>query len=186
MVVTVVVLGLVLVAAATDLARHKIYNWTTYPGILAAWAWNAAGTALLETGWAAAAPLESAGWIGIGESLLGLLLCGFLMLACFVFFRIGGGDVKLMAMLGGFLGVQRGIETLLWTFVLGACLGLIALVWRVGPWQLVARVARHLLWTIRLGRLSPLTPEERAQLQPPLYLAPSAAVAVVIVQFGLV
>ncbi len=47
------------------------------------------------------------------------------MLVLFVFFRIGGGDVKLLAMLGAFLGLEQGIETLLWTFVLGGAVGLI-------------------------------------------------------------
>ena len=35
MVATVLLLALVAVAAITDLLRHKIYNWTTYSGILA-------------------------------------------------------------------------------------------------------------------------------------------------------
>ena len=75
---------------------------------------------------------------------------------------------------------------MLWTFVLGGCMGLIVLVWRFGPLRLIASVARHLLWTLRLARFQPLTPEERAALQPPLFLAPSALVACVIVQFGLI
>ena len=32
MLVTVVVFVMLTVATATDLARHKIYNWTTYAG----------------------------------------------------------------------------------------------------------------------------------------------------------
>jgi hypothetical protein len=51
--------------------------------------------------------------------------------------------------------------------------------------RLIVSVGRHLLWKFRLGRFQPLTPEERAALQPPLFLAPSAMVAAVIVQFGL-
>jgi hypothetical protein len=39
---------------------------------------------------------------------------------------------------------------------------------------------------LRLARFQPLTPEERALLQPPLFLAPSALVAAVIVQFSLI
>ena len=37
-----ILIVLLLVATATDLARHKIYNWTTYPGILAGAAANTA------------------------------------------------------------------------------------------------------------------------------------------------
>ncbi len=36
MLATILLLGLTAAAAATDLARHKIYNWTTYSGIAAA------------------------------------------------------------------------------------------------------------------------------------------------------
>ena len=43
MIGAVLLLALLAVATATDLARHKIYNWNTYPGTLAAWILNAAG-----------------------------------------------------------------------------------------------------------------------------------------------
>ena len=76
-------------------------------------------------------------WLGsppLSDSVGGLLTCGVLMIVCFVVFPgIGGGDVKLMAMLGALMGTYDGLEALLWTFVLGACFSLIVLVWRVGP-----------------------------------------------------
>ena len=118
--------------------------------------------------------------------LEGFLVCGLLMLICFVFFDMGGGDVKLIAMMGAFLGLRDGFEAMLWTFILGGCLGLIVLIWRVGPVRLITRSLRHLFWTIRLGSWSALTPGERAQLQPPLFLAPSALLGTVIVRFGLI
>jgi prepilin peptidase CpaA len=186
MVAKVLLLGLLAVATATDLRRHRIYNWTTYPGILAALGLNGLGAALVAAGVLEEATLRGLGWISIGESLVGFLVCGLVLVACYVLLKVGGGDVKLMAMLGAFLGVDKGVEAMLWTFVLGGCMGLIVLVWRFGPLRLIASVARHLLWTLRLARFQPLTPEERAALQPPLFLAPSALVACVIVQFGLI
>ena len=157
MVVTVLLLGLLLVAAATDVRRHKIYNWTTYPGMILALGLNGLGT-VVAGGQPASTPrrLESLGWIGLAASLVGLLACGFLLLVCFVLFKVGGGDVKLMAMLGAFLGPEKGIEAMLWTFVLGACLALIVLVWRVGPLRLAGQVLRQMLYTLRLGQLEPL------------------------------
>jgi len=171
----ILLIGLTLAAAATDIARHKIYNWTTYPGILAALILSAAGRSIEFHG----------ARITFLESLLGLAICGFVMLACFVFFRIGGGDVKLIAMLGAFLGPEQGITAMLWTFVLGGCVGLIVLVWRVGPVRLAARTLRQILWSLRLGHWTSLDPAERAELQPPLYLAPTALAAVLIVLFSL-
>jgi len=185
MVAKVLLLGLLGVAAATDVRRHRIYNWTTYPGILAALALNALGTGLLGVGVLDETTLRDLGWIGLGPSLVGLLVCGGLLVACYVLLRVGGGDVKMMAMLGAFLGMEQGVTAMLWTFVLGACLALIVLVWRVGPIKVLLSVGRHVLWTLRLGRFQPLTSEERAALQPPLFLAPSALVACVIVLFRL-
>ena len=190
MLATVLLLGLVLIASITDLCQHKIYNWTTYPGLLLALGLNAIGCLLSTRSGVGEAGLGWLGWPGWAgfrpwESLLGLAACGGVMLLCFVLFRIGGGDVKLIAMLGAFLGLEKGIEAMLWTFVLGGCMALILLVWRVGPLAVIGRVFRHLVWTLRLAHWQPLTAGERAQLQPPLFLAPSALAAVVIVRFGL-
>ena len=186
MVAQVLLLGLLGVASATDMRRHRIYNGTTYPGILAALALNALGTGLLRVDAIEEATLRRLGWIGLGESVAGFLACGLVLVVCYVLLRVGGGDVKLMAMLGAFLGWERGIEAMLWTFVLGGALALSILVWKVGVLKLLVSVGRHVLWTLRLGRFQPLTPDERAALQPPLFLAPSALVACVIVQFNLI
>ncbi len=185
---TVMLLGLTLVAAATDVLRNKIYNWNTYGGILAGLAMSAAGSLWL---WADGAAKERLGyWLGsptLYDSSVGLLTCGALMIVCFVIFPgIGGGDVKLMAMMGALLGWEKGLEALLWTFVLGACFSLIVLVWQVGPVTTVSRVVRLMATKMRLSWFIPLSDEERMALKPPIFLAPSALVAAVIVRFGLI
>lgn len=178
-------LGFVSVATATDIARRKIYNWTTYTGILAAVATNGVGSLAVWLRLADQSAVARLGWLGVGHALFGLLVCGFIMLACFVLFRgVGGGDVKLLAMMGAFLGAERGLEALLWTFVIGGTVGLLVLVWQVGLLRLAKRALQQLFWLIRFGHWNPLTTDERAQLQPPLFLAPSALAAAVIVGFG--
>ncbi len=165
MLATILLLGLVLTATGTDLARHKIYNWTTYSGILAAWALSAAGSLMLAAGCVEEPRLRAFGWISLPESLLGLLACGLVMLVCFAMFQVGGGDVKLIAMLGAFLGPEQGITAMLWTFLWGACAGLSILIWRVGPLRTVGlafrRVAAALLGMggLRLGFVRPLREE---------------------------
>jgi prepilin peptidase CpaA len=72
--------------------------------------------------------------VSLEEGLKGFGACGLLMLICFVLFNIGGGDVKLVAMMGAFLGLERGLEAMLWTFVVGGAAGLAVLIWRVGMW----------------------------------------------------
>jgi prepilin peptidase CpaA len=170
MVSTVLLLVLSGVAAVTDTWHQKIYNWTTYPGI---------ALALLVSHF-------EPGGIGIEESLKGFALCGAVMLVSFVFFGgLGGGDVKLMAMLGAFLGVERGIEVLLWTFVLGGIVALITLIWRFGFGNLLSRGLKHVWLTFRLGKPVRLAEDERLALQPPLNLARTSFVAVIIVRFQL-
>jgi prepilin peptidase CpaA len=171
---TVLLLFLTATAAVTDVIYHKIYNWTTYPGIILALVVN-----YLQNGWDGDYP-------SLADSLKGLALCGGLMLVSFVLFNVGGGDLKLLAMVGAFLGLEKGLEALLWTFVLGAAAGVAVLIWRVGFFRLVAGAVRHVLLSLRLVSWLPLSEAEREQLRPPLYLAPSAAIAVVIVSFDLV
>jgi prepilin peptidase CpaA len=185
MLATILLLGLVLTAAVTDFVRHKIYNWTTYTGLVIALALNAAGTALEYAPDLAETWRPWVGWVGLAESVAGLAVCGFCMLVCFVFFRIGGGDVKLVSMMGAFLGLEQGLEAMLWTFVLGGCAAIVVLIWRVGPATLVARSVRRALALVRLANSVPLSEEERRQLRSPLFLAPNAAVAVLLTRFHL-
>ena len=185
MLATVLLLGWLSVAAITDVLRHKIYNWTTYPGIVAALCLNLVGEVLLASTDLEQAQLErSLGYVTMATSVIGLLACGSLMLVCYVMLKIGGGDVKLMAMMGAFLGPWDGMEAMLWTFVMGACLALIVLIWRVGPLPLLARTFRQIMWTVRLGRFNPLTADEREQLESRLFLAPCALAAVLLVRFS--
>ncbi|MGQ0633851.1 MAG: prepilin peptidase [Planctomycetaceae bacterium] len=170
---TALLIALTIAIAVTDLKAQKIYNGMTYPGIALALTVN-----LLENGWE--------GPRGLEDSLKGLALCGGLMVVSYVLFSVGGGDVKLVAMLGAFLGVEKGVETLLWTFVIGGVVGLVLLIWRVGLVRLVKGTTRQLLWSLRLGSFPPLSDDERRELQRPLYLAPAAVAAVIIVAFDLI
>ncbi len=185
-VTTVLLVGLLAIAAVTDLRRHKIYNWTTYSGILLAWAWNGAGEVVARSHPATASLLEELGWIGLERSLYGFLLCGVVLLVCYLIFggQISGGDVKMIAMMGALMGPDYGMVAMLWTFVLGFCIAVSILVWRVGPWQLILICLRRVAGLLRLGA-RPLKPEEQAMLKLPLSLAPGALAAAVLVQFTL-
>jgi prepilin peptidase CpaA len=79
----------VLVAAVTDLWKFKVHNLLTLPLLL---------TGLLYHGWVDGLP-------GLGASVLGAAF-GFLVLFLFYLMGgIGGGDVKLMAAVGAWLGL---------------------------------------------------------------------------------
>ena len=183
MISTGLLLSLVIVATITDIRSRKIPNWVMYPGLAAALAINLPTIALSEElviDWA-----PTIGWVGWRDSLTGLTVCGLFMLVCFVFFGIGGGDVKLLTMVGAFLGLEHGLEALLWTLILGGCLGLTLLIWRVGAWTLLERAWRQLLAAVRWGTSLGLSDEERKELKADLFLAPCALAAIVVVKFNL-
>src|SRR4051812_17408673 len=118
MLTTLLLVALVITAAVTDAARHRIYNWTTYPGMLAGLALAACG-ALLErlTPNLAHQWQPLVGWLSLTDALTGFLACGVVMIPCFLLFGGGGGDVKLLAMIGALVGLEKGLEVLLWTFI---------------------------------------------------------------------
>lgn len=183
MLATGLLLLAVTIAGITDVRSRKIYNWTTYPGILAALALNA----FVALRWVPPEEpfaRDTLGCIGLEESFKGLALCGGLMLAGFVLFGVGGGDVKLLAMAGAFLGVEPGLEVLLWTFVLGGIWGAVLLIWRFGAVRLVRRGCGCVWSIVRWTTWPELTPEERGLLRSDLYLAPFAGVAVILVKSG--
>jgi prepilin peptidase CpaA len=186
MISQVMLLGLLLAATITDLRGRKVYNWTTYPGILVAFGLNGLATVLgLD---ADSVTNELYGFVGLEDSMAGFAGCGLVMLVCYVFFPggVGGGDVKLIAMIGAFLGPFAGLEAMLWTFVLGGGMAIIILVWRFGAIRLLSRTIRWVWFTLRFAGLGPLKDEERERLTTDLFLSPSALAAVVIVQFRLI
>lgn len=176
---TLLLIALVLTAAVTDAARHKIYNWTTYPGMVAGLALAAVGALAERLAPNAAATWQPlVGWLSWTDALGGFLACGCLMVVCFLFFPMGGGDVKLLAMVGALAGLERGLEILLWTFIFGGCLGLTILIWKFGPLKLLQRGGQLLLGLLTLGTLLRPPTEEKAVLSWPLFLGPCAAAAV--------
>lgn len=181
-------------AVVTDVRENKIYNWTTYPGILVAFV--AATVAwLVPPEQFFSSPQVAHYWIGfpphneygVDSTVLGFFACGAIMVVCFVLFRggVGGGDVKLVAMMGAFFGLYRGLEAMIWTFVLAAVATLLLLIWRVGPIGMSIYAWEKFKAIFRLGGESQLTDEEKKQFKNRLYIAPSAMAAAFIVTLNL-
>lgn len=118
-----------------DLNHRLLPDVITLPGIalgivLSPWVGieDDAGTAFLQL---AGLPDSGGRWGWLMSSLLGALVCGgFLWLVGAVYFKLkrveglGGGDPKLIGMVGAFLGVKLGLLTIMLGSVLGALIGL--------------------------------------------------------------
>jgi prepilin peptidase CpaA len=145
--VVVTVVLATLVAATTDVLRFKVHNFLTYPLLLAGIVYHS----------------TTEGQVGLMGSLLGAALgFGFL----FLFFLLGGmgaGDVKLLAGIGAWLGVEV-------TFYVLIASSLAAGVYALG---LVALNRRHaeiwirlqVVWHRTLATFRTLGAEERVEAE---------------------
>ena len=125
------------------------------------------------------------GPIAISDSLAGWLACGFIMLFCFVLMPgTGGGDVKLLAMIGAGLGLEDGLTALLWTCTLGAISSLAVVIWQVGAWTILKGAVHRAALLIRAKGWVPWTTEQKQVLNQRFRLGPCALLAVLITRAG--
>jgi len=117
----VVLAGVLVTAAATELKWGKIYNWLTYPAILAGLAMGAVRGAA-----------GGAAWDGFTNSALGFGFGFGVLFLAYVLGGMGGGDVKLMGAVGAFLGWAdaAALYATFYSFLVAAAMGLVLMVWR--------------------------------------------------------
>ena len=124
------ILAVVLVTAAVcDLRWGRVYNWLTYPAILIGLAFG------LAEGAAGGRP-----WDGLTDHLLGFGFAFGLLFVAYLLGGMGGGDVKLMAAVGAFLGWPATLHAVFYSFLVGAAIGLILMIWRGRTRLLVRRL----------------------------------------------
>jgi len=129
----------VTLCALTDILEHRIPNVVLFPALLLALLFNA----LLG------------GIPGLVDCVLGLLV-GLAVL--FPFYIVGGtsaGDVKLLGVVGAFLGIHGAWIAGAATLVFGGVLGVLFIVWRV----VEPILAMHVAQLVRFG--GPLAPPPR-------------------------
>jgi prepilin peptidase CpaA len=163
-----VFVGVMLLAAATDLRSHRIPNRVVIAGL---------GLGLVTR--------AMLGWSALGGGILaavGALVLGMLL---FSLGAMGAGDGKLMAVVGAFMGLENGMLALLSAAIVGGVLSM-ALAARRGVLLPVLLNTRELaIWLITLGRKG-----ERVKLDSPGAVAFPFGVAIAIgslaVWFGVV
>lgn len=145
----IIVLWLVAQAAVTDLALRKIPNVLIISGLLIAAVLQAmAGSLAL--------------WL---STWLAGLLAGFcLFLPLYLLRAMAAGDVKLMAMVGAFVGPLTALHVALLAYLAGGVMAVLMLLWR-GRWRPAARNLAAVLqpWCARLLGV-PLVPVPRTAI----------------------
>ena len=119
--------GVLVAAAVFDLRRGVVYNWLTYPAIVV-------GLALAAVQGAAAGDLGGVFF----DRVLGFGLGFGVLFAAYLMGGMGGGDVKLMAAVGAFLGLQDTLDAIMYSFLVAVVVGLVVMVWK-GETRTVAR-----------------------------------------------
>ncbi len=163
--------GLVLVSALavsayTDVQARRIPNWVTYPAFVWALALNLVASAF--PAWAGGSPWLGA--VGLSDSLWGAAACVVPMF--FLYSLVGGaGDVKLAAVIGALLGPTAGIQALLMSYLVGASVLVVWLIWKRGPLFLFRSFGRQIGSFCLPGRIAPPSDEDKKVLQTPIPLA---------------
>jgi prepilin peptidase CpaA len=108
---TGVLMGLLLIAAVGDVRTGRIPNWLVLAGVLYAVGYNTLSPPYRHD-------------IGVLFALGGLAVGFVTLLPAYLFRVMGAGDVKLMAMVGAFLGTWATVGAVLATLLAGGVLAL--------------------------------------------------------------
>ncbi len=147
----------VIVAAVTDCRRGMIYNWLTYPAM---------ALALVGHGLASYAGVEQD--IGIVGALIGLAWSLPLLIAWLVG-GVGGGDAKLLMVIGLIAGYPFIVSVMVYGLGIAAVMAIILIILRRRFRSTMGRVGRF-LWLV-LARGKPGDPADKDSPMVPLGLA---------------
>ncbi len=125
-------------AVASDLRFHRIPNLLTLPALLAA---------LLISPWAGATsgPLEAMAGAALGFALL---------VGPYALGGMGAGDVKVLMVVGAWIGPEAIFGTATWAVIAGGAFALIMLLLQGELVSFARRWGRNLLSTLTLRRIS--------------------------------
>lgn len=118
--------ALVIVAAISDYRSYRIPNWLTFGGTAVALAY------------ALAVPFVPGQ--GFLWALVGMAIGLFLMLPFYMLRAMGAGDVKLMAMIGAFVGGDHIIPIILLSFIVGGTMAIGFAVYKRVLWRMLGNV----------------------------------------------
>lgn len=120
----IVLFGLLAAAVWHDVRARRIPNFVVFPGALAGLALHAvlpAGAGLFD---------PAMGSLGLASACGGLVLGLAILLPMYALRLMGAGDVKLLAMVGAFVGVGDIFTIAVLTFAAGGVLALVYSAWQ--------------------------------------------------------
>jgi prepilin peptidase CpaA len=142
----VILVCLVAQAALTDLAVRKIPNVLILSGLLLAMILHLLG---------------GQQWAPASQWLAGTLVGFFLFLPLYMLRGMAAGDVKLMAMVGAFVGPLAALHIGVLAYLIGGVMGLLMLLcsgrWRES-WRNIVLICTPLIWRLRGVPLVPVPP----------------------------
>jgi prepilin peptidase CpaA len=127
-----VLVVLLVTAAVIDYRTLKIPNWLTFGGVV---------TGLVLGTADALRPLEGL-LAALGGAGAGLVI----LLPLYLLRVMGAGDVKLMAMVGAFLGVSGTLAAVLFTFIVGGIAALAFALWHRAFGRMAGNVRDIVQW----------------------------------------
>jgi prepilin peptidase CpaA len=175
---TGVLMALLLIAAVIDVRSSRIPNWLVFGGALYGLVYNAISPVYARD----IGILFALGGLGVGLAAL---------LPAYFFKVMGAGDVKLMAMVGAFLGASATVGAVLATLVAGGVLAIALAVWSgrlVRMLRNVGAMSRGTVLTLATG-VTGLTVHDRpsaGKMPYGLAIAVGSIAYLVLSQLGLV
>ena len=128
MFINILLIGVLTVAAVTDLKYHRIHNILTLPAVLLGFFANF----LLY------------GLPGISKSALGFAVGFGLFFLIYLMGGMGGGDVKLIGAIGAIKGFPFVLWAICYSAFVGGMIAIAIMIWRGILWQTVKSLFRFL------------------------------------------
>ena len=127
--------SLATLGGANDLRNARIPNRLTYSGLLLALGFR----------------FGLLGWPGLKSGTAGMLIAGIVFFLLFVIGAMGGGDVKLMASVGAWVGSEHVLIMLLAAALAGGVLAIVFVLFRRGLYTAILNVLELIRFRLTSG-----------------------------------